>query len=641
MPNHTLLAPSAALQVQVLHEHPDATLVIGTDGVVHYANLAARALALDQGVPEPLHDPIAQCAAFGFPLTIPSTDGTPMAFDAVGRVIEHPDDASPAMLVVLRPVTTPLEARRAAQELEALRERLRLFVAHTPAAVAMFDTDLRYLLVSEGWYEQYGLTENVIGRTHYEVFPTVPQRWRDLHQRALRGEFLEHDRDPFAREDGSTTWVRWKLRPWRLSNGTIGGIIMFTEVVTAQVERELALEEATTAAKAANRAKTDFLANMSHEIRTPMTAILGYANLLAHDLADDPERAFEAIRTIRSNGAHLLTLINDVLDVSKIEAHQMTVESIETDLIEIVEEVATLVRPRALEKGLALEVRYESPTPTSIRSDPTRLRPILVNLACNAVKFTQRGQVSLLVTCEPHRQEVRFRVVDTGIGMSDEVLEHIREFRPFSQADTTTTRRFGGTGLGLVISNALAELLGGQIEIDATVGEGSTFTLTVATGPLDGVPMVQPGVWDPARRTQATPGSLPRTAHSLEGLHIVLAEDGPDNQRLLAFLLKRAGARVTVCDNGRIAVDEIVGATRAPDLVLMDMQMPELDGYDATRALRARGLGLPIVALTAHAMQGDRQRCLEAGCDDYLTKPVDRKLLIERCWSWTRGRDRG
>jgi signal transduction histidine kinase/ActR/RegA family two-component response regulator len=410
-----------------------------------------------------------------------------------------------------------------------------------------------------------------------------------------------------------------------------------TEVSRRVDERTRELAEALAAAQAADQAKTDFLANMSHEIRTPMTAILGYAELLDGDArAEDPA---PMLASIRSNASHLLAIINDILDISKIEAGQMRVETIRTNPAAVLRDVAFLVKPRATDKGLRFAVECDTPIPASIRTDPTRLRQILLNLAGNAVKFTDEGSVSVRVSCDAATQQLRFRIDDTGIGMTPDQQRLIQRFNAFSQADTSVTRCYGGSGLGLSISNALAGLLGGSILVESRVGEGSSFTLTVATGDLAGVPMATPDRAGPEPAAPPAAQSTARDDRPLAETSIMLVEDGPDNQKLIAFHLRKAGAEVTVCENGLVAAEAIERShdRDLPALVLMDMQMPVLDGYSATRRLRRGGFTLPIVALTAHAMSGDRQKCIDAGCDDYLTKPVDRAALVECCRRWVAG----
>jgi len=398
-----------------------------------------------------------------------------------------------------------------------------------------------------------------------------------------------------------------------------------TEEKRVQAERE----KARAAAEQANKAKSEFLANMSHEIRTPLTAVLGFAELLAQNVTK-PDNV-DAVRIIRRNGEHLLELINDVLDLSKIEAERLEPERIACSPTEVISEVVSLMSADAQSKGLSLHCDYRGTMPKTIHTDPTRLRQILLNLLGNAVKFTDGGEIHVttqLIGRQSQSPLMQIQVADSGIGMSTEQIKRI--FLPFSQADSSTTRRHGGTGLGLAISRRLAKLLGGGISVESTLGAGSTFAVTIATGPLDNVPMLEnAAVAEGAHATGDRPDSpaLPRTTNC----RVLLAEDGPDNQRLISFVLRKAGVEVEIAENGRIAVEAARDAetTGKPfDLILMDMQMPVLDGYEATRELRAGGYERPIAALTAHAMSTDQQKCLAAGCDMYMTKPIDHRQLL-------------
>ena len=409
--------------------------------------------------------------------------------------------------------------------------------------------------------------------------------------------------------------------------------VVAVEEARGQAERqagELAVlardrDEARRAAQEASRLKSEFLAHTSHEIRTPMTALVGYTELLGDPDLSPAERA-EGLATVRRNGEHLMTIVNDILDLSKIESGRMTIERMACSPFALVAEVAAVLRPRAAHDGLDVEVGYRSPLPETIETDPTRLRQILLNLVGNAIKFTPRGSVRLEVgPVEDTR--LCFEVIDTGIGLDAE--QQARLFTAFSQADASTTRRFGGTGLGLAISKRLAGMLGGDLRVRSVPGEGSTFTLTIDVGSLAGVRLLDrpPEVRAAAERPE--PSADERQA--LRG-RILLAEDGLDARRLLARHLRAAGAEVETAENGLVACELALRAAEAGapyDLILMDMQMPELDGYAAAARLRAAGYRGPIVALTAHAMEDERARCLGAGCDGFATKPILRRALIE------------
>ncbi|HSV16451.1 MAG TPA: ATP-binding protein, partial [Tepidisphaeraceae bacterium] len=374
-------------------------------------------------------------------------------------------------------------------------------------------------------------------------------------------------------------------------------------------------------------AKTNFLANMSHEIRTPMTAILGYADLMLAPQQTMSDRV-NCLHVIRRNAKHLMELINDILDVSKIEADKMTVESIECDVARVIVDVSSMLRPKAMAKRLSLAVHFAGEIPRMIRTDPLRLKQILMNLVGNAIKFTENGEINVTISAQrsDHGGVLRVDIKDTGIGMSSAQMQRL--FKPFQQADNSMSRKYGGTGLGLVISKRLAKLMGGDVTVTSTPGHGSMFTVTVDTGSLDGVEWAS-GLTE--SMLQPVTAAEAADEINLRG-RILLAEDGYDNQQLISLHLTNAGADVVIAENGKIAVEKV--RTEQFDVVLMDMQMPELDGYGATSELRRRGFMLPIIALTAHAMTGDRTRCLDAGCTDYLTKPVDAELLLKTVQSY-------
>ncbi len=385
-----------------------------------------------------------------------------------------------------------------------------------------------------------------------------------------------------------------------------------------QMSRELM--EATARAEAANAAKSQFLANMTHEIRTPMNAIIGFSDILAEQELAAEQKGY--IDLIRNSGRHLLSLINDILDLSKIEAGQFQVEWRQCELATVLDSVEAMMCSLADKKGLEFRVIKSPDVPDLMHTDSSRLRQCLVNLISNAIKFTQAGHVHLRVFLDGQRSDpcLCFEVEDTGIGIPLEKQEAV--FEAFTQADGTTTRKYGGTGLGLTITKKLIGLLGGTVSLRSQPGQGSVFSLTMPAGscPLDTPLAPDSSTFEPVAAKHL------RTQDAQFCGRVLVAEDVQTNQILIKLLLERLGLDVIVAANGNEAVEE---ATRkAYDLVLMDVQMPEKNGHEATRQLRDLGVTTPIVALTAHAMKEDRQACLDAGCDDYLTKPIDRDKLV-------------
>jgi signal transduction histidine kinase/DNA-binding NarL/FixJ family response regulator len=382
------------------------------------------------------------------------------------------------------------------------------------------------------------------------------------------------------------------------------------------------LQDATDRAEAASHIKTQFVANISHEIRTPLNAVLGYTEILARDNAANERQRRECIDAIRHGGRHLLELINNILDLSKIEFGNLQCEHSLFSPHQLVASVVSLLRVQAQEKGVSLDYRWEGPIPETIESDPHRLRQLLMNLVGNAIKFTHQGGVIIVAGVERAERPGRLalQVQDTGIGIPDDRMEEV--FKPFVQADNSMTRRYGGTGLGLAISKNIAVALGGELTAESQVGRGSVFTVRLPLEDSDEIVMLDA----PPLSTASDLVDSRSKAVSLEGLRVLLADDGDTNRKLIQLFLTRQGAEVVTVADGdmacRLALDETF------DVVLMDMQMPVMDGYAATRKLRQHGYARPILALTAHAMREDRQRCEEAGCSGYIAKPVNVDELV-------------
>jgi PAS domain S-box-containing protein len=685
-------------------------------------------------------------------------DGTDITVIVSVAALSTPHGVVDRLVVIYTDIS---ERQRARELLE--RERFILFesIRNAPIAMAMFDTEMRYLAWSRQWLIDYNLTESdLLGRSHYDVFPNIPPRWVGLHRRCMQGEILSESEDRFERADGTTTFLRWAIHPWQQADGTIGGMVMVTAVVTDLVR-------ARTDALESSRLKSEFLASMSHEIRTPMNGVIGMAGLLLDSGLTAEQREYAEL--ILSSADSLMTIINDILDFSKIEAGKLEIEPVSFELPRLIHEVVELLAPRAAERHLELVVRIGPAVPRQVLGDPGRVRQILTNLVGNAVKFTEQGHVAISVDLAPDG-ELRFEVSDTGIGIPAAKLEQV--FEKFTQADASTTRRFGGTGLGLAICRQLVRLMGGTMGVTSAPGQGSCFWFTLrlpvsGTALAPALPMLSPelrilviddappareslgeqvtrlgatpllasdigsavdliralpsGVaidvilldaglqWDggvdvsqhflresasadapvihlnaPGIQRRTTTGYSLRKPVRLEDLssallavnrgntpphgiplngddkigveslaatpahgplkksvRVLVVEDNPVNQKVAARMLENIGCRVDVAADGREALDLL---SRLPyDVVFMDCMMPEMDGYDATAAIRripGPRSRTPVVAMTANAMQGDRERCLSAGMDDYISKPVRAEKLRAAVERWT-GRRQG
>ncbi len=516
--------------------------------------------------------------------------------------------------------------------LEQASDYAEAIVQTAPVPLLVLDSAFRVVTANYSFYRHFGVSQaDTVGVRVYELgngqwnAPRLKKLLEDLLPKngLIENFTIDHE------------FPQLGLRSMRLNARRLiqrgrkdERILLAINDFTAERQVEKQITAAKDAAEIANQAKSDFLANMSHEIRTPLGAILGYTEMLANP-EQSPTDAVHCVTRIRRNIEQLSELIDEILDIAKIEAGKFDVDFVRFPLLPELAETLALLQDRAKGKGLGFKVVFEGEMPDTVVACSRRVRQILLNVAGNALKFTEAGSISVAIgldRSDAASAKLWFRISDTGCGLTPEQAQRL--FLPFSQADNSVTRRFGGTGLGLLLARRLAQALGGDVVLtESTAGKGTTFTCSIGVGDLAGVVM-HPGVtqWSLQRRKPEITDWFSGNGR-LEGLSLLLVEDGPDNRALMTHFLTKSGARVEYATNGLDAIAKALPG--AFDLVLMDIQMPVLDGYEATRRLKEAGYRVPIVALTAHAMRGEREKCLAAGCIEYISKPVKPALLIE------------
>jgi PAS domain S-box-containing protein len=525
------------------------------------------------------------------------------------------------LMGIFRDIT---EGRQAEQDLRETKKYLENLINYANAPIIVWTPDLKITKFNHAFEHLTGrIAEEVLCKELSILFPEENREQSLLEiKRTLGGDYWESVEIPILHKDGSVRVALWNSANIYAENGaTLMATIAQGMDITDRKQAEEALRQAKTQAEVANKAKSQFLANMSHEIRTPLNAIIGFSEtLLQEELAEEHK---EHLRTIYNSGKHLLCLISDILDISRTEAGEINIEMKQCSLGQLIAKIESMMYPPAVEKGLTFEIREKGDLPANIVTDAAHLQQCLINLVNNAIKFTEQGHVYVNISLEDKDSEprIRFEVEDTGIGITPEFQQKM--FDSFVQEDMGTSRKYGGMGLGLSIAKRFAGLLGGELTLTSEKGKGSAFSLVIPAGvDLAAQPLLN--------RQEIIDDIITDISKTKQGNFsgcVLVAEDVKSNQMLMKFLLDRVGLKVTIAENGAEAVNKALG--QKFDLIFMDIQMPQVDGYEATRTLRSKGIKTPIVALTAGAMEGDDKKCFEAGCDDYLSKPVVLSKLIE------------
>lgn len=556
--------------------------------------------------------------------------GVLTGFSKVTRDITQVKEAEARMKRLNESLEERVQARTRA--LEHRENQLRTITDAVPVLIAQLNQKEQILFANEPFHAWFRMG-SVVGKTIAEILGTDRYAGNAAYfKRALSGETVTYERiSPSAGGNEATLGVTL-VPEWDEMKHEVLGFILVANDITKYKAIQAELHKAKEAAEVANATKSAFLANMSHEIRTPLGAVLGFSELLMNDDMTSSER-LDSFEIIKRNGRLLSNIINDILDLSKVESGKIDIEKIDVPFSDIMKEISSVLNLEATEKGIELKVTSIGAVPNRIKTDPLRLRQILFNIVGNAIKFTSRGSVSVKVKLVPDAvgsTKLAFIVTDTGEGIYPEQVHRL--FKPFTQADVSTTRKFGGTGLGLILSRKLANALGGDVVLtESSPGKGSTFTVTIDPGFSEEKILFEAGETPSATNVWQLSKWEPKS--TLNKLKILVVDDSLDNLMLIKKILRLAGATVETADNGREGVKKALSGDYS--LILMDLQMPEMDGYEATRTLRAQGFKKPIIALTAHAMKEDYKRSLENGFDNHITKPIDNGALVKTLASYS------
>lgn len=543
---------------------------------------------------------------------------------AVDYVIKDKIVRLPSAIKIALDLKKSQQDRTFAEErLRQNEKQLQVITDILPATVVYITPDLKFTFankVSSEWFHK-----PLVGETVEAIFGIqIAQQIKKNIAALDRGEQISFESTLRGSEKRH---VNLTLAP-EIENNVLRGYVCLMTDITEAKKYEVELENAKRDAESANNAKSQFLANMSHEIRTPLNAIMGLSELLQTNYKDEQERILW-LKKITRNSEHLKKVIDEILDLSKIEAGKLQLKIAGFSVPQVIAQVKSILSPLANEKKLALRFETDGAIPSTITSDSTKIQHILLNLLGNAIKFSNQGSVTLKVKQIHENSEplMQFTVIDTGIGMSADEVKHL--FEPFTQVDSSMTRRFGGTGLGLTLAKQLAKALGGDVYLaESTPGQGSTFVATVKTGDVSKSPTItsfENLLSDPADLIEPTEVLGPK--QNISDFKVLLVEDSLDNQLLVQSFLEMEGVTVDLASDGEEGMKKAENGDH--DLVIMDIQMPVMDGYSATAALRQHGYKKPIVAFTAHAFEDERERCLNIGFTDFLSKPIKKRALVE------------